>query len=487
MLRKLAVLVALLTITAACGQKPGVSELPIPPQPVALALPAGATVDPETGQVIDAEGNVLGDVSAFGGAPIAEASGNESFEAGADRIGGESDPASTEAPGTGNSEPRGGDSTGVEDDVIRIGAHAPLTGAAPIPSDSAHKGVELYWRWLEEIGQDINGRRVETILKNDQYNPSTAVAVCKEMVEKDNVFMLFGFAGTDQIQACARYAASVGVPYVSIGVTESGLSSYPHYFAASLSYAEQAPLLADLLATQLGARDEKNGMLRFDTPNFQDAHDAFLAAMRDEKMALAYDRGVSKGAGTTEARSVVQEMRSAGIENVYVLTSPVWFLQVLQEAATQGYRPQWVGVGLTKAIDTVAAVGCRNGSLTGAKFFSPFPAWADIGRFDTDFKKAVREVFPDKGDGDDIMLIPWGLSKILAEMLEAAGRNLTRERFIYFAQQLRNLKTGVYPPVSFSPTDHFGGTQVHLNEAHCSGYKTGDNRWHTIQAFVSDF
>ncbi len=204
-------------------------------------------------------------------------------------------------------------------------------------------------------------------------------------------------------------------------------------------------------------------------------------------MTLAYDRAVSKGAGTSDARSVVQEMRSAGIENVYVLTSPVWFLQVLQEAGTQGFKPQWIGVGITKAIDTVSAVGCRNGALAGAKFFSPFPAWADIGRFDPDFKEAVRKVFPEEGEGDDIMVIPWGLAKILAEMLEAPGRNLTRERFIYFAQQIRNLKTGVFPPVSFTADDHFGGSQVHVNEAHCSGYKTGDNRWHTIQSFTSDF
>lgn len=483
---KVAALVTLFLVAAACGQKPGVSSLPLPPQPVQLALPAGATIDPETGKIIDAEGNVIGDASALGGAFTQEGGTVSSSGGKAPAAAGSSD-GSDRAPTSVSPEPRGGDSTGVEDDVIRIGAHAPLTGAAPIPSDSAQKGVQLYWRWLEEIGRDINGRGVETILKNDQYNPSTAVAVCKEMVEKDNVFLLYGFAGTDQINACARYAASVGVPYISVGATEAGLTSYPTYFALSLSYAEQAPLLADLLASELGGRNEKNGMLRFETPNFQDAHDAFVTAVRDQKMTLAYDRGVSKGAGTADARTVVQEMRSAGIENVYVLTSPVWFLQVLQEAGTQGYRPQWIGVGLTKAIDTVSAVGCRNGALTAAKFFSPFPAWVDIGRFDPDFKEAVRRVFPEEGEGDDIMVIPWGLAKILGEMLKAPGPNLTRERFIYFAQQIRNLKTGVYPPVSFRPEDHFGGSQVHVNEAHCSGYKTGDSRWHTIRSFVSDF
>lgn len=484
-------LVVAMLVTSACGQKDGVSDQPVPPQPVTFALPPGATVDPQTGDIIDAEGNVIGNAGSLGPS-IAGASQDPPGAAnGPTQQGGSGSAtraqASDPAPRAPAEAPEGGSTTGVTDDRILLGAHAPLTGAAPIPSDSAQKGNDLYWKWLNEKRSLINGRSVEAILSNDNYNPSQAVAVCKEMVERDGVFMLYGFAGTDQIQACARYAASVGVPYVSPGVTEAGLLELPNYFALSLTYAEQGPLLADLLVSELGAKGESNGMLRFETPNFQDAHDSFVAAMGERGAPLEYDRAVSKGAGSSEAQVVVQEMKSRGVENVYVNTSPVWFLQVLQAARSQDYEPQWVGVGLTKSIDTVAAVGCRNGTLSGAKFFSPFPAWTDIHRFDPDFKSAVSAIYPEEGQGDDIMVIPWGLAKVLEPLLEAPGRNLTRERFVYFAERARNIKTGVYPPVSFSPDDHRGGTQVHLNEAQCAGYKAGDNRWHTIRSFVADF
>ncbi len=488
---RLVALMAVVAITAACGQKDGVADQPIPPQPVTFALPPGATVDPQTGNIIDAEGNVIGNagglgssvIGASGGTVSGSPAGSGSATSGAST--GSTDPDGSVASSA--SEPEGGTATGVSRDSILIGAHAPLTGAAPIPSDSAQKGNDVYWKWLAETGELVGGRTVEAILRNDNYNPSQAVAVCKEMVERDGVFMLYGFAGTDQIQACARYAAAAKVPYVSVGVTESGLVGLPGYFAATLTYAEQGPLLADLLVSELGAKDEANGMLRFETPNFQDAHDSFAAAMEQAGTSLAYDRAVSKGAGSSEAQSVVQEMKARGVENVYVLTSPVWFLQVLQAARTQDYEPQWVGVGITKALDTVASIGCRNGTLNKAKFFSPFPAWVDIDRFDADFKKAVRAIYPEEEEGDDFMVIGYGLAKVLKQLLEAPGRDLTRERFVYFAERLRNVKTGVYPPVSFAPDDHLGGTGVHLNEAQCSGYKAGDNRWHTIRSFVSDF
>jgi branched-chain amino acid transport system substrate-binding protein len=470
---------------AACGQKPGVNEL------ASGVLPPGATVN-EQGQIVDAQGNVIGSAGDLGGGDlggIAAGSGGEATAGGTGEAAGTGDEA---APGEPASDANTGGSattttTGVTNQTIKIGAHAPITGAAPVPSDSAQKGSDLYYKWLRHNNQAINGRFVDSMLKNDNYNPSQAVAVCKEMVEKDRVFLLYGYAGTDQIQACARYAASVGVPYLSAGVTEIGLSTLPNYFAISMSYPQQAPLLADLLVTDLGARKEKNGMLRFDTPNFDDAHDAFIEAMGDRSAKISYDRAVSKGAGQAEAQTVVQEMKAAGLENVYVLTSPVWFLQVLQAARSQSFEPQWVGVGITKALDTVSSVGCRNGTLSRAKFFSPFPAWADINKFDPDFQKAVAAVYPEEDKGDDIMLIGWGMSKVIAELLEGAGRQLSREGFVGSAQRAKNVKTGVFPPVTFSPQDHFGGSQIHLNEAQCSGYKAGDNRWHTIKSYVSDF
>jgi len=482
-MRRIAIIglaLTLIVVAAGCGQKPGVAQGPLPTQPVSLDLPEGAHVDPQTGHIVDAQGNVIGDASSLG---ISQG-GVRASEA---QDAAEAEDSTAPLETSSNGPPSGGNATGVTDDVIRIGAHAPLTGAAPVPSDSAQKGNDLFYRWLQEMEKPINGRHVEAILKDDNYNPSQAIAVCKEMVEKDRVFLLYGFAGTDQIQACARYAASVAVPYVSVGVTESGLRGLPGYFAISRTYSEQAPLLADLLASDLGAKGEKNGMLWFQTPNFQDAHDSFFSAMKRVGAKVSYDRPVSKHAGQSEAQTVVNEMRSRGIENVYVLTSPVWFLQVLQAARAQGYAPQWVGVGITKALDTVASVGCRNGTLNGAKFFSPFPAWAEINDFDPDFQKAVQAVHPEEDRGDDIMLIGWGFGKVMARLLELPGKNLTRERFVYFAERGRELRTGVYPSVSFSPNDHFGGSQVHLNEAQCSGYRAGDNRWHTIKSFVSDF
>ncbi|MGH2808502.1 MAG: ABC transporter substrate-binding protein, partial [Actinomycetota bacterium] len=258
-LTALACVVLLLSVSA-CGQKPGVAE-----QLEGGILPPGATVN-EAGEIVDAEGNVIGSAgelsnsggfgsSAVGGGTTTGGTVGETVEG--TTTGGTTGGGTTGGGTTGG----GATSTGVTNDLIKIGAHAPLTGAAPVPSASAERGSQLLWEWMQENKQTIHGRSVEAILMNDNYNPSQAVAVCKEMVEKDNVFLLSGLAGADQINACARYAASVGVPYLSAGVGETVLSDLYNYFAMWMSYNDQGPLLAEMMVTKLGARGEKNGII----------------------------------------------------------------------------------------------------------------------------------------------------------------------------------------------------------------------------------
>ena len=243
-----------------CGQKPGVALLPDPRASLGggLVLPEGASVDPETGQIVDSAGNVIGSV----GDLAAGSASADLASSGGPVAGSQSDPAADALQSDGTAPPAApADEKSVgAGGLIKIGAHAPLTGAAPVPSDSAEKGNDLYYKWLKEQGKDINGRQVEALLRNDNYNPSQAVAVCKELVEKDHVFMLVGAAGTDQIQACARYAnsqAHLGDPHRHVGdpdgirVARTGLYLIR---PGSSNEHEHVVLLDQLLAHRDGLR-----------------------------------------------------------------------------------------------------------------------------------------------------------------------------------------------------------------------------------------
>ncbi|HEV2754863.1 MAG TPA: ABC transporter substrate-binding protein [Actinomycetota bacterium] len=460
-------------VAAACGQKPDVYKLGAP-------AGAGGQAAAEGGAVLDAAGNpIVGSDSSLGssasggsGSSTTTTSGGGSGTDGGgdDGTPGDGPPGDTPEPG----EPTGGNTTGVEDKVIRIGIHAPITGAAPVPAPSFDKGKDLYWNWLESQKKSIHGRTVQVFGHNDEFDPSVAVQECQEMVEDEKVFLIIGVAGADQIARCAQYANSVGVPYISAGVTETGVNNLATYFAIWASYKQQAPLLVSYMVEKLGARGEKNGMVYFNTPGFLDGRAAWEAEMDAAGASVDYMRAVPKNAGQTDAATVATDLCQQQIKNVNVLTSPTFFIQLASQANEQ-CDLQYVGVGLTMTIDTVAGVACRNNSsINNAKFLSPFPAYVDSNRFDPNFRKA--------GGTDDIMFGLWGMSKILHQMFLEPGRNLTRERFMWHVQRMGKISTGVLPDVVFSPTDHFGGSQMHMNRADCSR-----NVWVTEIPFFGGF
>lgn len=372
---------------------------------------------------------------------------------------------------------------GVSQTRVKLGLHVSLTGAAPVPTGSVEKGKDLFFRWLESKGRKINGRYVDVVIRNDQHNPTTATAVCKEMVEEERVFALVGlFYGPDVQRACARYADGVGVPYISPSTTKTGFGSLDTYFGINAPWPRQARLLADYLVEKQAAKDRENGMLRSDSPSYNRTHVAFVAEMSERNASVHYDRAVNNNAGAQEAAIVVSEMKAAGIDNVFVLTAPVFFIQVLKQANSQGFFPRWVGIGPTMTYDTVLSAACPDGvSVQSARFFALVPPVQESDRFDPAFRKAVRKFHPEQ-QADSYMFEEWGAQKVIAEMLRAAGRRLTRPRFVARVERSDRIRTGVMPPVDFAPADHFGGRKIHLLKADCAA-----RRWRTARAFIGDF
>lgn len=457
-------------LAVACGQRPGVFR------PIASEEGGAETLVEDGTRAADG---------------VVDGGGFDGADGGVDGLGA--------GGGTGGSAsgPTGGDGGGAEDDgpvwgdEIVVGIHAPVTGAASLKSSAFEAGRELYWRFLEDRGIKVHGRTVKVVFQDDTYNPSTAATLCKQMVQDRNAFLLVGAAGTDQIVECARFAATQGVPYLSAGVTENVVSTLRNYFAVSMSYPDQGPLLVDHLK-ELESTDAcradgttcdnqmRVGLILSDTPNFDDAAEGFRAAFQERfGRDVDYFKVVSKDPSQQEAAQQAAALRSwnngRGIDVVYILSS-VTFVVNLASSLDEAYRPRFVGVGITM-VNQGVDLACPDGAFDGAHYFNPFPAWAERNAFDPDFDKAVAEqgkTNQNVSNGGDLMFSLWTLSRVIHKALDHAGPNLTRAGFIRSMESFTYKERKAYPDLRFSPEDHFGAKGAHLLEARCQ--VQGDSR-----------
>ncbi|MBW3588935.1 MAG: ABC transporter substrate-binding protein [Actinobacteria bacterium] len=513
--RALAVTLALSFVLIACGQKPGVHVAT--GRGGSFAGEGEVLIDPETGEpILPGEEGGPGGASGTGGTTGGTTGGGTS------RGGGGAGASSSG--GGGAAGPN--DKNGVTASKVLVGFHAPLTGAAAVPLTDIQKGVNLYRDWLKAKGVKTHGREIDTIFRDDQYNPSHAVEVCREMVEQRKVFMLVGGAGTDQILACARYAASRGVPYLSLGVTERVVKDLKNYFAFSMSYPQQTkplaqminnlkdapggPVLVDRCGDEAAANSTpfcngngppasaKVALVYSNTDGFYDARDRFLQEWKaiSGKDAITY--AITKfNISSGEANSTVGELKKQGADVVFVLTSPTNWLSILRVAEVQRYAPRWVGVGLTKAINTVAQVGCgqSTNSFSNSLFINPWMS-VDNNNYSSQFQEAWRAHSGESDDPKrhDIAFGLWGGSIVHQALLEATGRDLGRAKFIQTVQGLQSVKApdntaagniiDIYSALNYSGGKRFGANQAHLLYGKCP-----EGRWLDVpgKQFVSSF
>jgi hypothetical protein len=111
-------------------------------------------------------------------------------------------------------------------------------------------------------------------------------------------------------------------------------------------------------------------------------------------------------------------------------------------------------------------------------FFSPWPGWSDrnssIG--DPDYDQAVNlagsqaQSINQKGNGGDLMWSLWGVMKTVAQMLLAAGPNLSRAGFINTARTFSTHGASHdFPNLNFTPSNKWGAYQVNALTADCNG------------------
>ena len=165
---------------------------------------------------------------------------------------------------------------GVFDDRVIVGNTAATSGPLAIVGVPFKAGMDAYFDMVNEEG-GVNGRIIEYIQKDDEFNAALGLSYTQELVEDDQVFALVGHFGTPTVSATREYLNEVGIPrvYYATGVsslfnltaTEGERSSFP---VQPIFDAEGEVMIAraikDLGAERVGViysnADDGRGMLR---------------------------------------------------------------------------------------------------------------------------------------------------------------------------------------------------------------------------------
>ncbi|MBR1196780.1 ABC transporter substrate-binding protein [Bradyrhizobium sp. AUGA SZCCT0240] len=353
---------------------------------------------------------------------------------------------------------------GVTDTEIRIGNIMPYSG--PLAAFAAIGRAEAaYFDMINDRG-GINGRKIKFISRDDSSNPRMAAEHTSQLVEQENVLLMFGSFGTPGNLATRTYLNEKKVPQLFVASGDEEWA-HPKRFPWSMGWQPTFRAEGRIYANYIQASypDRKIAVL---WQNDQFGRDLF--------------RGLQEGLGVT-ARMIVADiaieadmsidaqvdiLKNSGAEVLVLNCAPPISARAIRRAAELGWYPVVVLVNAAASIaNALRPAGLAN--ATGVISTSFLKDAGDTTWTEDPSIKAwlsfMDKYYPDGDREDSYAIFGYAVAETLVQVLTQCGDDLSRENIMRQAASLKNYQSPIILPgiaINTGPADFHPIKQMRL-------------------------
>jgi branched-chain amino acid transport system substrate-binding protein len=336
---------------------------------------------------------------------------------------------------------------GVTDTEIKIGNTNPYSGPASAYGING-KVHAAYFAMINEKG-GINGRKINYISRDDSYSPPKTVELVRQMVEQDQVFLIFASLGTPSNMAIHGYLNDNKVPQLFVA-TGADQWNDPKHFPWTMmwlpSYGIESRIYANYILKNLP--NAKIAVLYQNDDYGKDYLNGLRAGLGDKAAKMIVATQSYETTDPTVDQQVVA-LQGSGADVLLTAATPKFAAQTVRKVFDIGWKPTHflnsvgnsVGTvmkpaGLEKGIGTISASSVKDPTDTQWQDAPEFKEWL-----------AFMNSHGLSGSITDAQAaIGYSYAQTLVEVLKMCGDNLTRENVIKQAASLRDLKLPLLLP-----------------------------------------
>jgi len=357
---------------------------------------------------------------------------------------------------------------GASDTEIKIGNTMPYSGPA-----SAYgvigKSEAAYFAMINEQG-GINGRKINFISRDDGYSPPKTVEAVRQLVEQDQVLLLFGTLGTPPNMAIRGYLNENKVPqlFVTTGADQWNDSKhFPWTIGLIPSYGTEGRIYARYILQNIP--DAKIAVLYQNDDFGKDYVNGLRAGLgaKADKMIVA-----TQSYETTDPTvdSQIVALQDSGANVLMTAAIPKFAAQAIRKVYDIGWKPTHFLASVANSVGVVmrpAGAEKGVGIISAAYLKDPTdPQWQNTPEFQQwlawmkkyNTSANLADVFPVTG---------YTYAQALVAVLKASGNELTRENVMKQAASFHDLMLPMLLPgitISTSATDFAPIKQMQLEK-----------------------
>ena len=357
---------------------------------------------------------------------------------------------------------------GVTDTTITIGSTDPLTGPAAPGYSEIPAAAQAYFNYVNASG-GVNGRKITLKYLDDAYNPTQTVTLTKQLVLQDKVFAVVGSLGTPTHTKVVDFLNSSRVPdlFVASGCTcWDNPKAHPYTFGWQPDYTVEGKVLGDYITKNFAGKK-----VAYFSQDDDFGRDGVKGLDKHIDQSLVVSRQVYQP-GNTDVAAQVSAIARAKPDVVVLETIPAYTALFKLTSLKLGFSPTMVVSnvgsdpitvsGLLEAFAKQAGASVKGDQLIeGIVSDTYLPSLGDTSNSWIALFKKVHDKYLPKLPFDGNVVYGMGYAYTFLQALQAAGKNLTRQKVIDALEKGGMTGPGLVP-YRYSSSSHAGFTGVEV-------------------------
>ncbi|WP_157608072.1 ABC transporter substrate-binding protein [Thermodesulfatator atlanticus] len=344
---------------------------------------------------------------------------------------------------------------GVFPDYILLGTSLPLSGHASYLGHEVMKGMEAYFKFVNEQG-GVWGRKIVLKAYDDRYNPPLMIGNVRTLVEEDKVFALISLVGTPTTLTVLKYCELNRVPilFPITGAIELRRPVWRYVFNLRPSYWDECRVAVDYFI--------KKGKKRFAVFYQQDAY-GFNGLEGTEKSLWAHGlEPIAKAhyfRGQKDIKEALYKIGKASPDVIVLVgTAEVCTSFIKNYVTLYGKTPTFYAVSFSGLEDVAQLIKDLDVKVYMTSVLPPLtenlPAIKE-------YVRIMKKYFP-KEKVSSLSFEGFLNAKLFVEIIRKIGLSIDREKLIDTLENLKNFDIGLLEPINFSSHDHQGLKKVYF-------------------------
>jgi len=344
------------------------------------------------------------------------------------------------------------ETTGLTDTAIKVGVMGPFSGNASSYSKT-QIGLMAYFKHINDQG-GINGRKFDIIQEDTACDPAKGIAAAKKLVHQDEVFYLHGNSCSGVAMAVKPTVSPTGIPWIiahavnpKITMPVNEKKSIFHGVPAGPAYGST---MGKFIMSKPGV---KRIAMVAHTNDWAKAYcDPAIEVIKASGGEIIEELALERG--QTDATAQVLKLKQANPDFILGCLYEAETVIFLRDAKKYGVRIPVMGTAGTDLENTLE----RLGDPDAVKDYYVLHAFVDKvdGPKMKKWNDIILKYYPNETiTGFSAISMASGVAAVKA--LKAAGRDLTRSKFIAELDNIKGLKTGILAcDITWSSTDRHG-------------------------------